>query len=303
MKSKEYIDMCLNLEKMAGMIKDVWSSKEYKNGVRLQAYLELLKEGKVLEIVKRLTNNTASLNGLLKAKDFQFDNSPDRFQSNERIAVYTALFGKYDVVAAPMVYPDNIDYYLITDNEMDNTSGWKQINPEKYFPSENMSNIEKNRFFKMMPHLIFPEYKYSIYVDSNVVIVSDLTPMVNAIAKMPIAMFKHKNRDCVYEEAEACIKKKKDSRENLERHIQHLKKNGVPKHAGLLEATIIVREHHAALCKTLMEQWWKEFNEFSKRDQLSLRDVLWNNNIDLDEVGVLGNNLFRCNKFLINKHL
>lgn len=303
MKNKEYIDMCLNLEKMAGEIKNIRNSREYRNGVRLQAYMMLLKKGKIIEFFKRLTNNTASLNSVLKVKDFQFDNSPEQFQSTKRIAVYTALFGKYDKIEAPMVHPENIDYYIITDIEMPETTGWKIIEPTQYLPRKQLNNIEKNRFFKMLPQVVFSEYDYSIYVDANVLIVSDLTPMINTMHDFPLAMFRHKNRDCVYEEAEACIKKKKDSKDNLERHIQHLVENGVPKHAGLLEATIIVREHNNELCVKLMSQWWEEFLEFSKRDQLSLRDVLWNNKINLDDVGILGNNLLKCNKFLINSHL
>lgn len=303
MKDENYIEMCFSLENMAGMIKKVKTSKEYKNGVRLQSYMNLIKKGKILEIIKRLTHNTSALNLILDTEDFQFDNSSEKFQSTERIAVYTALFGNYDKNEAPMIHPENIDYYIITDINIPKNSGWKIINPSRYLPNKEMTNIEKNRFFKMLPNVVFADYKYSIYVDANVLIVSDLTPMVNAMGGFPLAMFKHKNRDCVYEEAEACLKKKKDSRENLERHIENLKANGVPKHAGLLEATVIVREHNNERCIDLMNQWWNEFCNYSRRDQLSLRDVLWVNKVSLDDVGVLGNNLFECNKFLINSHL
>ena len=129
LKDENYIEMCFSLENMAGMIKKVKTSKEYKNGVRLQSYMNLIKKGKILEIIKRLTHNTSALNLILDTEDFQFDNSSEKFQSTERIAVYTALFGNYDKNEAPMIHPENIDYYIITDINIPKNSGWKIINP------------------------------------------------------------------------------------------------------------------------------------------------------------------------------
>ena len=34
---------------------------------------------------------------------------------DERIAVYTAFFGPYDQLREPLLQPDNIDYYILTD--------------------------------------------------------------------------------------------------------------------------------------------------------------------------------------------
>jgi hypothetical protein len=40
-----------------------------------------------------------------------------------------------------------------------------------------------------------------------------------------------------------------------------------------------------------MEEWWKEFIEYSKRDQISLPYVLWKNGIKINDVNELGKDL------------
>ena len=298
----DYIKVCRSLEWMAEKYKSIQQSQEYRNGVRVTEYIKMLKKGEIIKIFLRVLKRNSELNSYIDTKAFLFSNKDQDFVLDKRIAVYTALFGQYDKVQKPLFHPDNIDYYIFTDNELPQDCGWKRLDAKKYLPKKEMSNIEKNRFFKMLPHILFADFEFSIYVDANVIIVSDLTPLVNAMSEMPIAMFLHKNRNCVYEEANACIQKNKDKKERLQAHIEYLREHGVPEHSGLLEATVIVRKHHDELCKTLMEQWWEEFEQYSKRDQLSLRNCFWVNHIDIDKVGILGNNLYKCNKFIIANH-
>ena len=40
-----------------------------------------------------------------------------------------------------------------------------------------------------------------------------------------------------------------------------------------------------------MEQWFKEYYEKEKRDQISLSYVLWKNGLDCNDVGLLNNGL------------
>ena len=299
---EEYYNMCLAVEEMAGNYKKLYQSREYRNGMRLAEYGKLIKKMKLLSAAKRLFHRSGNLDQFIDCADFELECNCQDYFSDKRIVVYTAIFGKYDALNEPMVKPDNVDYYIFTDCDIPDGSRWIKMDPNKFLPDSSMTNTEKNRFFKMLPHKIFPEYDYSVYIDGNVLVVSDVTPLTKTLERFPIAMFQHKNRNCVYQEAEACIIKKKDSKESLEKHIELLKSHNVPEHNGLLEATVICRKHSDPRCVSLMESWWDEFMNYSKRDQISLIDCLWQAKILPSDVGVLGNNLFNCNKFIILKH-
>lgn len=76
----------------------------------------------------------------------------------------------------------------------------------------------------------------------------------------------------------------------------------MPKNYGLLQCNIIVREHNNPLCIKIMEEWWQEFQKYSKRDQISLPHVLYMNNVKVEQVGILGNNVYMNPSFRILLH-
>ena len=93
----------------------------------------------------------------------------------QRIAVYTALFGSYDFVRDPLLQPDNIDYYILTDQVIPERSVWKRIDISAVVPLEYQSDpVLCNRWCKMHPQTLFKEYQYSVYIDSNIWVFSDL---------------------------------------------------------------------------------------------------------------------------------
>ena len=290
------------LEELTSEYKKVLNSKEYKMGKRVYDYINLLRSGKVITICKRLLRRKKEdYDKIISQKEEKISNFKSYF-SNKRIAVYTSVFGSYDRLLDPVIKPDNIDYYIITDQEVDKDSKWKKVDFEDVIPSEIKDGTSKNRYVKMLPHKIFKDYDYSIYVDGNVWITSDLTPLISSLEEFPVAMHRHKNRDCVYDEIDVCIKKGKDSEDSLRNHQKLLEKHNVPRNFGLLEATVIARKHFDEECIDLMESWWKEFKENSKRDQISLIDCIWTKSINIDKIATLGNNTFDNNKFIIFSH-
>lgn len=201
--------------------------------------------------------------------------------TDKKIAVYTVIFGNYDRIIEPLTTPDNIDYYIITNIDVPSNSIWKKLEVDlDQFGLSHASNIEKNRFFKMMPHKVFKNYEYSVYVDGNIKVVSDLSEYVQSFNEYGVKFHMHSSRDCIYDEIKRCIKKKRDSKKSLKRYRKRIIKLGMPKNNGLLEATVIVRQHFNEKCIFLMEQWWKEFSLHLKRDQILLAYIIWNSNIE-----------------------
>ncbi len=219
----------------------------------------------------------------------------------DKIAIYTVITGAYDHVLEPYCLPDNCDYFVFTDIDFDDSaSAWqKREIPDSL---QGLSDIEKNRYLKMHPQELFDEYKYSIYVDGNVQVVTDLTEYVNKIGPTGMGTHLHPVRDCVYEEMQEVVRLGKEENGNIERHEAYMKRTGMPRHYGLLECNVIAREHHNRTCIKLMEEWWQEFEMYSKRDQISLPHVLYKNGIKVQEVGILGDNVRTNPSFRIFRH-
>ena len=304
--TEEYAALCNGLERMADLYKH---KKDNATGKKQNRAVYIFRKACRIgprETIRRIHSRLAGIDsGVSPALAEAEEKSAvrDTYYSTERIAVYTAEFGGYDEVLEPVIQPDNIDYFLLTDREAKQEGYWKPINPQQFVPPEYLeSPVLANRWCKMHPETLFPEYRYSIYIDSNFLIVSDFTVLINRMQDYPVAMFRHKNRDCVYDEVTACMIKKKAPREALERQRALLKAHGVPEKYGLLEAPVIVRRHHDPRCMELMDTWWQAFLEGSRRDQISLIDALWKLKIQPSEIGTLGPSINLCNLFIRMPH-
>ena len=227
----------------------------------------------------------------------------NNYFSNDKIAVYTCVFGKYDTIQEPLCIPDNCDYYIVTDLELPKSSIWKQLQvDEKEYGIENLSPAEKNRYFKMHPHVLFPEYNASVYIDGNIKIIADPTAFVNKIGRCGIAMHSHSRRNCVYDEIIACDIYKRESKENLKKQKELLENEKFPRQYGMCECNVIARYHNKPEVIAIMNQWWNYYLQYAKRDQLSWPLVLYKNGISINEVATLGENVGRNYAVRIVRH-
>lgn len=224
--------------------------------------------------------------------------------SNERVAIYTVLFGKYDEINEPLFKPDNCDFFIITDQNVPDYSIWKKINIDKFnVITSKFSDIEKNRFFKMNPHKVFDNHKYSVYIDSNILIVGDLTAMINRLGNVGLGLHSHRHRDCIYSEAESAEMLGKIDKEQKKEFLNYMNKVKFPKHYGLLECNVIAREHFNPRCIEIMEIWWNEFiNSNIKRDQLHLPVAVRKSGEKMDNFDKLGSNVYENNLIRVLFH-
>ena len=303
----EYTDLCCGLERMAYLYKNKKNSSSETKKWEIARFLFTLHRDGVREALREHRIRKSGVDRLLSAAIS--GESRDGFSgrhnyfSSERIAVYTAEFGQYDNILEPVIHPDNIDYFLLTDRKPAAPGIWKIMDPADYIPGEyRKSPLLSNRWCKMHPHKLFPEYCSSVYIDANYLIVSDLTDLINRMEEYPVAMFRHKNRTCVYKEVDACLIKEKAPRAALESHRRLLKGHGVPENYGLLEATVIARHHQDPRCVELMDKWWNAFLTGSGRDQIALIDALWEMKIQPSVLGTLGANLNFCDLFIGMPH-
>ena len=222
-------------------------AKKIRNRIKKEGIAGLI----VNSYVDYKRSNANTLVGVTER--FEVENKTPRYFSKHRLAIYTVVFGSYDTVKEPVFIPDNCDYYIVTDQIVPEDSIWKKIDISKFdLILKRFTNKEKNCFFKLHPDLLFKDYEYSIYLDGNIMPVTDLTEYVNYLGDCGIGMFRHPSRQCIYDECKACMYFGMISSEQGEKHIQYLETNHMPSDYGLLEACIIARKHHSDICKKVM---------------------------------------------------
>lgn len=208
----------------------------------------------------------------------------NKLKTHDRVH-YTCIIGGYDQVKSFDYLDPSWDYVLFTDNEdllkKKIYLHW-QIRPLQF---AKMDNVRNARWHKIHPHLLFPEYTWSMWQDSNTKLKNNL---FYTLAEQHIANNKtfsvsiHPDRDCIYDEAEICIAWKRDNEQIIRKQVDALKSLGFPKHFGLTETFILLRKHKDEKVIQLMEDWWWWIEHYSRRDQLSLSYVCWKNHFSIN---------------------
>jgi len=197
------------------------------------------------------------------------------FKKRNKIVCYTCITGGYDSLL-PIFKKDNcVDYICFTDNINIAAKGW-QI---KKLPRslKNFSSKLQNRIIKIKPHVFLKKYKYSIYVDGNILVNCSIASFIKKynMEKYFLYVNKHPCRDCLYEEGAAVVNYNFVKKEDVEKQLTKYKNDGFPSHYGLTENNILLRKHNDFKCKKLMELWWNEVEHETYRDQLSLMYCVW----------------------------
>ena len=210
--------------------------------------------------------------------------------------IYTCISGAYDRLMEPKFVDEDYDYVCFTDQRF-NSKVWNFRPIPKSL--EGYSQVKKQRCIKLKPHLFLPEFDLSVWVDSNVEIRASVDKYINDKCTAKNAFLfvgKHPQRDCIYEEGEACVKYKKETRENVDKQMGRYREEGMPEHFGLAQTCIVIRKHNKKKAIDFGEKWFEELEANSHRDQLCFTYVIWKNNVK--GIEYLNPTIFNCETFL-----
>lgn len=206
-------------------------------------------------------------------------NRIQNFSDFEGNIVYTAIFGgiRDKLRSRPWQFGDVGFYSFLDEERMEkyrqfNITGWRLGQPQ--FRNENVSR--QARAHKILAHKIFTHCRYSLWIDGCLKL---LNRNVNKIMEKhlrnsDICVFKHRRRNCIYDEVIACIEQKKDDKDIMMKQVEQYRREGYPPKHGLGETTAVLRRHNKATTE-FNEMWWEEIQKGSFRDQLSFDYVAW----------------------------
>ncbi|WP_196599075.1 glycosyltransferase domain-containing protein [Pectinatus frisingensis] len=199
--------------------------------------------------------------------------------NKDSLVVYTAIIGQYDILKNPLTIEPHVKYVCFTNQKYLQSNVWE-------IRQLNMKNISASlivRQLKLKPHLFFPEYQTSIWIDASFQILSTMsTFMYRYQDSANILMFPHPLRYCIYDEAAACCFYYKEKKSKILRQIIDYFKEGYPIDNGLYCGGFLVRNHNRPEVIDTMNLWYENVERYSSRDQISLPFILWKTGIPID---------------------
>lgn len=224
----------------------------------------------------------------------------------KRIAVITAIFGKYDTLKDPndVVNKDSVDWFCFTDDTTMTSPIWKVINTpyhiqngkEEYKKYKNwfdtikdpkVKNMMSAKYYKVKTHEIdiLKGYDYYIWVDGSMFLrqefINNLTKLINT--PYELINFKHQKRSTVKDEVGESIIMKKYKNQDVPAQYDAYIKDGFPDDLGLFECTIIIKKNTPRI-NDLFDLWWIQNLEYSYQDQISYTYCLWKKGVKPDYV-------------------
>lgn len=206
------------------------------------------------------------------------------FMKRNHIAFYTCVVGDYDDLQEPLSVLPECDYYLISDKKPQKDTIYQYLDINQYLPEDIIDNTKKNRYCKINAHKIFPQYRYSIYFDGQIQIDSSIAKYLRELPKIRIMTSFRNYWSGLYMEAMRVILNNRDSEDVVRQQIEHYWLEGMPEDFGSVYCNIILREHNNPICRKLMEDWWGQVKQFSKRDMISFPYVIWKNGYEISDV-------------------
>lgn len=162
--------------------------------------------------------------------------------------VYSAIYGDYDDIK---VQPVEVKLFTET------THPRKESHPRM-----------KAKYFKCNSHKL--DCDVSIWIDGSATI---KTPdfekwCLEQLGDGDIALIKHPDRDCIYDEANFCIFMDKYKDLPILEQVMEYAKQGYPQHNGLWACGLLIRRHNDKV-KRFNKLWWEHNKKYTYRDQLS----------------------------------
>lgn len=183
------------------------------------------------------------------------------------VVVYTAITNKTNDYDELKDQPTKgVDFIAFLESPIISKT-WQSRVIHKNFPDPNRNA----KIHKILSHKYFPDKLYSLWIDGSVSIkfpfsIEKLIEIY--LSDADLALFKHSDRHCLYQEANICMQRGLDNPEIIKEQIQRYTQEGHPSNFGLGECTILLRRHTDQI-KKFNEAWWEEIQKGSKRDQIS----------------------------------
>jgi len=194
------------------------------------------------------------------------------------LIVYTAIISTDRDTLRPVITPPDpagrpIQHVCFTDNPQITAPGWEIRAP--LWKHDHPRRTA--RWHKMMAHAsLGSDTEFSLWLDATHQLHANPWELVDTYLtdNRDIAVFRHPQRSCVYDELEECVRLAYDDEPTMRRQVDRFREEGYPPNQGLFEMAALLRRH-SPLIQQFNERCWREMHFGSYRDQLCVNYVAW----------------------------
>lgn len=205
----------------------------------------------------------------------------------KKTAVYTCITGGYDRLMQPHAVEACCDYYVISDDPNMGGGVFRYVDVDTVVPDSSMSAKDKNRYCKMHPHEIFPDYDYTIYMDGSIGIKNPIAHYTENVGISGLSIHRHKIHDCIYIDGIFAEWLGVVDKEEIVAELKRYMEKGLPRKFGMFECGMIISDLHNKTGRQLYRKWYEEYEKGAGRDQFSFIYVLWEMGLCANAVGNL----------------
>ena len=189
-----------------------------------------------------------------------------------KIAVVTASVGANFTVEVENPFP-HVDYHAFIDfqseHELPAETMWSLHTIQEWTIDQFYRDRRHAKVYKILPQFFLPGYDYYVWIDSTHAVMKDPVEIVNEyLQDSDIAVFRHPERDCVYDEAHLIQAVKFDNLSFVNQQMVFYESRGYPRNNGLYELPCRIQRNSGLMTATMLT-WWELICKYSSRDQLS----------------------------------
>ena len=174
--------------------------------------------------------------------------------------IYSAIYGDYDKPKKQPLYTKPI---LFTDTS--ESKDWEVRHVER---SKEANPRMRAKYFKCNSHIL--DCDVSIWIDGTATIKIPAFEQwcLNQLGSADIALFKHPERDCIYDEANFCHNMPKYRDLPVLLQVMEYMRMKYPKKNGLWACGLLIRRNNKKV-KDFNRLWWRHNKKYTYQDQLS----------------------------------
>lgn len=161
-------------------------------------------------------------------------------------------------------------------------------------PDTSADDRTKALWFKTRYFTTQPRGSVTIWLDGKIqpVAYDFLEQIVNALGAREIAVMKHLQRYCIYQEIdhiENCIKAGNEylisryATKPIRAQVESYRYNGYPANRGLFDCCIIAFRH-TEITDRISRDWWQDISHNRAFDQVALPYHAWRHNVDITPI-------------------
>ena len=208
-----------------------------------------------------------------------------------KIVIYTAISGRFDLLPSLRNPPANIDFVCYTtEPEIKSKGVWNVVRVPKI--DKNPAKTAKH--YKILSHKYFPEYEISMWIDANISTRGDLNKIIAAEIKDSVfSCYKHPSGGRgPYVEAKRCLSLHKGIPANLNRQMDAYRAEGVPADMLLPATGVLIRRVNDEKVIEFEDIWWQQLSLYSCRDQISFCYAIWKTGLEWKAITTDKHDLF-----------